>query len=73
MKPSEISLNIFEITRLEKKICQDILNKLKKDNPKFTQDELSYIQRMNQYNMLLEDDYKNITRVFISLAISKKI
>lgn len=73
MKPSEISLNIFEITRLEKKICQDILNKLKKDNPKFTQDELSYIQRMNQYNMLLEDDYKNIVRIFISLAISKKI
>lgn len=73
MKPSEISLNIFEITRLEKKICQDILNKLKKNNPKFTQDELSYIQRMNQYNMLLEDDYKNIVRIFISLAISKKI
>ena len=73
MKPSEISLNIFEITRLEKKICQDILNKLKKDNPKFTQDELSYIQRMNQYNMFTEEQLKHIVAIFVSLAISKKI
>jgi len=73
MKPSEIKLNIYELTRLEKKTCEKILDKLNQGKTNYTQDELSYIQRMNDYNMLTEKQMKHILAIFVSMAISKKI
>lgn len=73
MKPKDINLNIYEITRLEKKNCDKVLQKILNNKISYTQDELSYIQRMNEYNMLDEKQLKHIVAIFVSLAISKKI
>ena len=73
MKPNETKLNMYEITRLEKKNCEKILDKVNQGKRNYTQDELSYIQRMNDYNMLTEKQMKHILAIFVSLAISKKI
>ena len=73
MKPKETKLNMYEITRLEKKNCEKILDKVNQGKRNYTQDELSYIQRMNDYNMLTEKQMKHILAIFVSLAISKKI
>jgi len=64
---------MYEITRLEKKNCEKILDKVNQGKRNYTQDELSYIQRMNDYNMLTEKQMKHILAIFVSLAISKKI
>ena len=73
MKPKDINLNIYEITRLEKKNCDKVLQKISENKRTYTQDELSYIQRMNDYNMFTEKQLKHIVAIFVSLAISKKI
>ena len=73
MKPKDINLNIHEITRLDKKNCDEVLHKISNNKISYTQDELSYIQRMNEYNMLDEKQMKHIIAIFVSLAISKKI
>ncbi len=73
MKPNETKLNMYELTRLEKKNCEKILDKVNQGKRNYTQDELSYIQRMNDYNMLTEKQMKHILAIFVSLAISKKI
>ena len=73
MKPENTKLNIYEITRLEKKNCDKVLQKISENKRTYTQDELSYIQRMNDYNMLTEKQMKHIIAIFVSLAISKKI
>jgi hypothetical protein len=73
MKPKDINLNIYEITRLEKKNCDKVLQKISENKRTYTQDELSYIQRMNEYNMFTEKQLKHIVAIFVSLAISKKI
>lgn len=73
MKPNETKLNMYELTRLEKKNCEKILDKINQGKRNYTQDELSYIQRMNDYNMLTEKQMKHILAIFVSLAISKKI
>ena len=73
MKPKDINLNIYEITRLDKKNCDKVLQKISNNKISYTQDELSYIQRMNEYNMLDEKQLKHIVAIFVSLAISKKI
>ena len=73
MKPKDINLNIYEITRLEKKNCDKVLQKISENKLSYTQDELSYIQRMNEYNMFTEKQLKHIVAIFVSLAISKKI
>ena len=73
MKPKDINLNIHEITRLNKKNCDKVLQKISNNKRNYTQDELSYIQRMNEYNMLDEKQLKHIVAIFVSLAISKKI
>lgn len=73
MKPKDINLNIYEITRLEKKNCDKVLQKILNNKISYTQDELSYIQRMNEYNMFTEKQLKHIVAIFVSLAISKKI
>ena len=73
MKPEDTKLNIYEITRLDKKNCDKVLQKISENKRTYTQDELSYIQRMNDYNMLTEEQMKHIIAIFVSLAISKKI
>lgn len=73
MKPKDTKLNIYEITRLEKKNCDKVLQKISENKRTYTQDELSYIQRMNDYNMLTEEQLKHILAIFVSLAISKKL
>jgi len=73
MKPKDINLNIYEITRLDKKNCDKVLQKISNNKISYTQDELSYIQRMNEYNMFTEKQLKHIVAIFVSLAISKKI
>ena len=73
MKPKDINLNIYELTRLEKANCQKLIKKIEDNKRNFTQDELSYIQRMNQYNMFTEEQLKHIVAIFVSFAISKKI
>ena len=73
MKPKDINLNIYEITRLDKKNCDKVLHKISNNKISYTQDELSYIQRMNEYNMLDEKQLKHIVAIFVSMAISKKI
>ena len=73
MKPNETKLNMYELTRLEKKNCEKILDKVNQGKRNYTQDELSYIQRMNDYNILTEKQMKHILAIFVSLAISKKI
>ena len=73
MKPKDTKLNIYEITRLEKKNCDKVLQKISENKRTYTQDELSYIQRMNDYNMFTEKQLKHIVAIFVSLAISKKI
>ena len=73
MKPKDTKLNIYEITRLEKKNCDKVLQKISENKRTYTQDELSYIQRMNDYNMFTEEQLKHIVAIFVSLAISKKI
>ena len=73
MKPKDTKLNIYEITRLEKANCDKVLQKISENKLSYTQDELSYIQRMNQYNMFTEEQLKHIVAIFVSFAISKKI
>ena len=73
MKPKDINLNIHEITRLDKKNCDNIRQKISEKKQRYTQDELSYIQRMNEYNMFNNDELKHIVAIFISLAISNKL
>tara|TARA_R100000654_G_scaffold69942_1_gene99842 strand:- start:23 stop:244 length:222 start_codon:yes stop_codon:yes gene_type:complete len=73
MKPKDIKLNIHEITRLEKKNCDNIRQKISEKKQRYTQDELSYIQRMNQYNMFSNNELQHIVAIFISLAISNKL
>ena len=73
MKPKDIKLNIHEITRLDKKNCDNIRQKISEKKQRYTQDELSYIQRMNEYNMFNNDELKHIVAIFVSLAISNKL
>lgn len=73
MKPKDTKLNIYEITRLDKKNCDKVLQKISENKRTYTQDELSYIQRMNKYNMFTEKQLKHIVAIFVSLAISKKL
>ena len=73
MKPKDINLNIHEITRLDKKNCDNIRQKISEKKKRYTQDELSYIQRMNEYNMFNNDELKHIVAIFINLAISNKL
>ena len=73
MKPKDTKLNIYEITRLEKKNCDKVLQKISENKRTYTQDELSYIQRMNDYNMFTEEQLKHILAIVVSLAISKKL
>lgn len=73
MKPENTKLNYYEITRLEKKNCDKVLQKISNNKLSYTQDELSYIQRMNDYNMLTEKQMKHIIAIFVSLAISGKL
>lgn len=73
MKPENIKLNIYEITRLDKKKCDSIRQKILEKKQRYTQDELSYIQRMNQYNMFNNDELHHIVATFSNLAISNKL
>ena len=73
MKPKDIKLNIHEITRLEKKNCDNIRQKISEKKQRYTQDELSYIQHLNQYNMFSNNELQHIVAIFISLAISNKL
>jgi len=73
MKPKDTTLNYYEITRLEKTNCDKVRKKILENKERYTQDELSVIQRMNFYNMLNENELKHICAIFCSMAISGKL
>ncbi len=76
MKLKNTDLDFYEVTRLKKEICLDVVKKLDSDIPnipKFKLDELSYMYFMAQHNYFTEEQLKKLVMYFSQKEVGKKL
>jgi len=73
VKLKNTSLDFYEVTRLNKEVCLEVVKKIELDIPKFKTDELSYIFFMAQSNYFNEDQLRKLVMHLSKNEVSKKL
>lgn len=73
MKLKNTDLNFYEVTRLSKDICDNVVKKLESDLPKFKLDEITYINFMAQYDYFTPDQLKKLVMHLSKQEVSKRL
>lgn len=73
MKLKNTDLNFYEVTRLSKDICDNVVKKLEQSIVKWKTDELTYITFMAQYDYFTPDQLKKLVMHLSKQEVSKRL
>jgi hypothetical protein len=65
--------DFYEITRLNKEVCLEVVKKIEDEFPRFKLDHLSYISLMAQHDYFTENQLKKLVIHLSRNEVSKKL
>ena len=73
MKLKNSTHDFYEITRLNKEVCLDVVKKLEQDIVKWKMDELTTMYFMEQHHYFTEDQLRKLVMHLSKQEVSKKL
>jgi len=73
MKLKNTSHDFYEITRLNKEVCLEVVKKIEDEFPKFKLDHVNYIPLMAQHDYFTEEQLKKLVIHLARKEVSKKL
>jgi len=73
MKLKNTSHDFYEITRLNKEVCLEVVKKIEDEFPRFKIDHFSYIPLMAQHDYFTEEQLKKLVIHLARKEVSKKL
>jgi len=73
VKLKNTSLDFYEITRLNKEVCLEVVKKIEDEFPKFKMDHLVYIYQMALHDYFTNEQLKKLVLHLSKNEVSKKL
>ena len=73
VKLKNTSLDFYEVTRLNKEVCLEVVKKIEDELPKFKMDHLVYIYQMALHDYFTPEQLKKLVLHLSKQQVSKKL
>ena len=73
VKLKNTSLDFYEVTRLNKEVCLEVVKKIDDEFPKFKMDHLVYIYQMALHEYFTNEQLKKLVLHLSKNEVSKKL
>jgi len=73
VKLKNTSLDFYEVTRLNKEVCLEVVKKIEDEFPKFKMDHLVYIYQMALHDYFTNEQLKKLVLHLSKNEVSKKL
>jgi hypothetical protein len=73
MKLKNSTHDFYEITRLNKEVCLEVVKKIEDEFPKFKMDHLVFIYQMALHHYFTEDQLRKLVMHLSKQEVSKKL